>query len=262
MNNIQQNQQPMQNFGQPVKPQKINKDNDSKKIFTMLILVFTLMICTTGATYAYFALSATNNVMTGTAATASLTLTVTQATLQSGNTSAMVPQLESTLGTAMNPINQCVDANGNIVCKAYTITITNKSTAAVKVKGTISFTGTSTSMINLKWKRTTSVTAVSTSTTGSYSSTNTNVCTLNGDQTACSTFPEYDLTAGTACTTSAGVDTGCTSVSLAKSSGSATYYVVVWINETNAIQTDSGTWKATVKFEGENGTGVTSTIKG
>jgi len=265
MNNVQTIEQPTQNLNQPMQ-QAPKQDNDSKKIFTMLVLVFTLMICTTGATYAYFALSATNNVMTGTAATANLTLTVQTASLKS-NTGVMVPQLESTLGTAMNSTNQCVDANGNMVCKAYTITVTNGSSAGVKVKGTISFANTDTSMINLKWKRTDSATAVSSTTTGSYSSTNTSVCTLNAAETACSTFPEYDLTAGTTCTTSDGTDVGCTSISLTKYStstttDSATYYVVIWINETNEIQTDSGTWKATIKFEGENGTGVTSTIKG
>ena len=33
-----------------------------------------------------------------------------------------------------------------------------------------------------------------------------------------------------------------------------------WINETDSRQTDSGTWVATIKFEGENGMGITSTI--
>ena len=86
-------------------------DNDSKKIVTMLVLVFTLMFCTTGATYAYLAFSATNNVATGNVAAAGLTLTVTEATLKSGNTGVMVPQKEGALGTAMNSTNKCVDGN-------------------------------------------------------------------------------------------------------------------------------------------------------
>ena len=39
-----------------------------------------------------------------------------------------------------------------------------------------------------------------------------------------------------------------------------TYYMVIWINETNAVQNDSGTWRATIAFNTTNGTGITSTI--
>lgn len=223
-----------------------NDRGDSKKILTMIVLIATLMICTTSATYAYFALTATNNAMTGTAATASLTLNVTRATLKSTNNGVMVPQLESALSSAMNSTNQCVDGNGNIICEVYTIKITNTSTAAVKVKGTIQFSGNG-SMPNLKWRRTTDTTTLG---------SNTSVAVGTNTTTT------WDIVNGTACSVDAGtgLDTGCTSISLAKTSGTQTYYVVVWINETGSQQTDSGTWRAIVKFEGENGTGVTSTI--
>ena len=241
---------------------QVKSENDTRKIFTTLVLVLTLMICTTSATYAYFALSAiSNNVITGNAATASLTLTVTPATLKSSNTGVMVPQLETALETAMNGTNQCVDGNGNIVCKVYTVTVTNGSTAAVKLNGTISFTGTNTSMINLKWKRVNGATTLGTNTNGSYSSDNTSVCTLNAGSSACASFPTYDLISGSSCsTTTVG---SCSDVSLSKtgvSGNSQTYYFVFWINETGDIQTDSGTWKAIITFTGEDGKGITSTI--
>ena len=221
-------------------------NGDSKKILTILILIATLMVCTTSATYAYFALSATNtDTITGTAATHTLSLTVTQATLKSNNTGVMVPQLVSALGTAMNSTNQCVDGNLNVVCKVYTITITNTSTAAVDLNGTIQFTNPTT---NLKWKRTASTTGVATSTSGSY---------VTAGVTATTT--RTDLTSGTACTPSSS-SSGCTNVDLAKNA-SATYYIVVWINETGSSQGDSGTWSATITFEGANGRGVTSTIR-
>ena len=227
-----------------------NENGDSKKILTVLILIATLMVCTTSATYAYFALSATNtSIVTGTAATHTLTLTVTQATLKSGNTGAMVPQLVGALGTAMNSTNQCVDGNGNIVCKVYTITITNTSSAAVDLNGTIQFTNPTT---NLKWKRAASTTSVATTTTGSYVTAGVSATTTR-----------TDLTSGTACTPSSG-SAGCTNIDLAKSGvtgNSATYYIVVWINETGSSQGDSGTWSATITFEGANGRGVTSTIR-
>ena len=106
----------------------INKNGDSKKIVILIVLIATLMLGTTGATYAYFALTATNSsTITGTAATTSLELTVTQAALKSGNTGVMVPQKEAALATAMNSTNKCVDGNNNVICKVYTITVTNKT---------------------------------------------------------------------------------------------------------------------------------------
>lgn len=221
-------------------------EQDSKKILTMIVLIVVLMVCTTSATYAYFALSATNNAATGTAATANMTLSVTRATMKSTNTGVMVPQSESALASAMNSTNQCVDANGNIICEVYTITITNTSTAAVKVKGTIQFSGNG-SMPNLKWRRTTNTTTLGSNTSVAVG---TNTTTL------------WDIPAGTACSVDSGtgLDTGCTKISLAKTNGSQTYYIVIWINETGSSQTDTGTWTATIKFEGENGTGITSTI--
>ena len=229
----------MSNIEQP------KNENDSRKIFTTLVLVLTLMICTTSATYAYFALSAQNNVATGTAASASLTLTVTEAALKTTtNSGVMVPQKEAYLAAAMNGTNKCIDGNANIICKVYTITVTNTSSAAVRVKGTIQFSGNE-SMPNLKWRRTTNATTLG---------SNTSVAVGTNTTTT------YDIPAGTACSVSNGVDTGCTSISLAKTNGAQTYYIVIWINDPGTAQTDTGTWRATIKFEGENGTGVTSTI--
>lgn len=213
--------------------QEIKKDNDSKKIFAMVIMIATLMICTTSATYAYFALApVTNNTITGTAATASLSLSVTKNAPTKTNTGVMVPQKEAALATAMNSTNACVDGNTNVVCQVYTIELTNTSSATVKVNGTITFSG-STNMPNLKWRKTTNAT-----------------------------------TLGTGTTTAANVTTAQTldtNKSLAKNA-KTTYYIVVWINaqlDTNGdevAQTDTGTYRATIQFTSSNGTGVTSTI--
>lgn len=255
-----------------VNSSNVKNDNDSKKIFTMLIMVFTLMICTTSATYAYFALSVENNAMGGTAATTSLDLSVTQADLKAvTHTDVMVPQLETALGTAMNTTNKCVDGNNNVICKVYTITVTNESTSTVKVNGTIQFSlaGTNVAMPNLKWRRTTDTVTLGNLTEGSYAG----VAVGNMDTLASTTDVDnlstiFDLTSGGECDNSAnGVTTGCTSITLTKgdnatTTDSATFYIVVWINEINTAQTDAGTWTGTITFEGENGKGVSSTITG
>lgn len=220
-----------------------SKNDDSKKIYAVLVLIAILMISVTGGTYAYFALSATsNNVISGTAATANLELSVSQTYPTKTNTGVMVPQLESSLATAMGTTYGCVDSNTNIVCKVYTITVTNKSSAKAVVNGTITFSN-STALPNLKWRKATNATTLGTSTT-----------------VAANNSTVWDLSAGTACTVSTG--SGCTDISLAPNNGTATIYIVVWINETGSAQNDNGTFTATIKFEGKNGKGVTSTVSG
>ena len=227
-------------------------NGDSKKITITLVLILTLMVTTTGGTYAYLAFGDTinNNTVTGSIASASLQLTVAeQAPNGETSTGVMVPQLETYLGTAMNGTNKCVDGNDNVVCKVYKVTITNTSSSAVSVVGTIKFSGNG-SMTNLKWRRTSNATTL-----GSYSTIAVGTNTSN----------KYDLSAGTACTTNAtqGTQSGCTTVNLKKTGvtgNSQDFYFVVWINETGAVQTDSGTFTATIEFIGANGRGVTSTI--
>lgn len=233
------------------------KNNDSKKITTLLILIAVLMVSTTSATYAFFALSVSNTTaVTGTAATVGLTLNVQQMDLKT-NTGVMVPQLDGApLATAMNNTNKCVDANANIVCKVYKITITNTSNSGVRLNGTIKFSGTGTSgtnkVSNLKWKRTSSGTVIGSTATGSYTTK------------AATNDTELDLISGGACVPGSTTQTGCTYIDLKKNgeSGYTTdYYIVVWINETGSAQNDAGTWSAVVKFEGAYGRGVTSTIR-
>ena len=216
-----------------------NKDSDGKKIAVVVLMIVILMLCTTGATFAYFAVGATNNnVITGTAATVNLELNVTQTLPTASNNGVMVPQ-SSTTASNSGPLQSaltggCVDANNNIVCKVYTVTVTNTSTATVVLKGLVSFytnTGLTafSGMPNLKWK-----TITSTSTIGS---------TSISDNTASMTATSF-------------VD----SVSLVPNNGTATYYIIVWINETGTEQTDTGTFYGEVEFVSANGTGVTSTF--
>lgn len=205
-------------------------DNDSKKIVTMLVLVFTLMFCTTGATYAYLAFSATNNVATGNVAAAGLTLTVAEQTLggtDSGTkTNVMVPQNSENnlLNTVMGNSWKCVDDYGNTVCKVYKINVSTTSTATTPTIGTIAFT---TPTTNLYWRLASGATSL-----GSVG-TNTKA-TTSAAQFATPTFTA--------------------------STKSFEYYIVIWIEETGSEQNDSGSWRATIAFNTTNGTGITSTI--
>ena len=214
-----------------------NQTSDSKKIITMVVLILTIMICTTSATYADFALApATNNSVTGTAASASLALTVTKNLPTKANTGVLVPQKEAALSTAMGTTYGCVDGNTNMVCQVYTITVTNNSSAQVVVNGTITFAG-STNMPNLKWRKTTNASTLGNNTTNAANTT-----------------------------TAQSLASNVTLKKSGVSGNTATYYIVVWINAqldsngNEVAQTDTGTYQATIQFTSSNGTGITSTI--
>lgn len=222
----------------------MKKNQDSKKIITLIVLIATLMVCETGATFAYFAIGISNNTtMTGTAATVSLTLSVTRETPDSTKWNAsnkvMVPQLSAAVGTAMNTTNKCVDSNKNVVCEVFKIIVTNGSTASVRLRGAIYFTGGT--FNNLYWRQTTNANTLGSNTI--YKASNTETTNSTTAEEANSTL--------------------VADLSLAPN-GSQTYYVVVWIKETdnNQNSTDTGTWTATVSFKDKvnPAKGVTSTI--
>ena len=231
-----------------------NNNNDTKKIITMIVMVFTLMVCTTGATYAYFAISATaTNNITGVAASGNIEFSVTPTLVSPTSTYAnlpMVPQYaynnsKNVLQLAVtggkpsgSTAVPCVDDNGNVICKIYTFTIRNAATAVVDISGTIKFTSPTT---NLKW----SPMASATTTVGITSTSDTDI---HAASTSEATF--YGGT---------GTDT---TWQLAANGGTKQFWVVFWINETGAAQTDSGTWYATLTFKETNGKGITSTITG
>ena len=199
---------------------------NKKKIMYLTFGILTLIITITGSTYAYFALSTSNNnAITGTTADVGLTLTVTKLKPNTNTTDYLVPQLESALGTAINNTNNCKDANTNTVCQVYKATLTNTGTANAKLKGTISFSNVS-NLPNLKWKLITDATTLGSNPTNnatSSSSTFVAEANLNPNQ-------------------------------------SIDYYFVVWINETGSEQSDNGSYTASITFTSSNGKGITSTI--
>ena len=227
--------------------ENLQKSNDSKKILTLVVLIATLMITTTGATYAYFAFSGgtSTNTITGTAATASLSFSAEPALIAPAQTAnknlPMVPQkalngstnvLQKAL-TGASGKDKCVDTNGNVICRAYSFTIKNESSATAVLKGQIKFAWASgSSFTNLKWKLMTSATSVT-------------VASGNVGTSATTAYQNF-----------------ATNVSLA-ANGTQQYWIIVWIEETGTNQnsTDHGTWYGTINFvNNADGSGITSTI--
>ena len=249
----------------------ITNDNDRKKISFVAVAILILMITTTGSTYAYLALSvnAVNNI-SGTVATAGLNFQLANnATTTSGipslakpsstyASSPMVPQLayKSSTNILQKAVTaNCVDGNTNVVCRIYTFTVRNNSTANVKINGRVYFSSAPT---NLRWALMSNATTVSV--TGTTAATNfrtpqtSSQCTVSTSTTgtnANNCWFEVDKTL---------VPSGGASSTNAASGSYQQYWLVFWINETEAVQNDSGTWYATVEFTSSNGTGITSTI--
>ena len=127
-----------------------------KKITVLATLIVTLLMGTISATYAYFAISATNNdVITGTSAMVNSELIVTPVLPAEGsqNSGVMVPQYSANPDRSTNALKTaidggCVDGNSNIVCQVYKIQYKNGSGAAIRINSTLTLES---QMSNLKW---------------------------------------------------------------------------------------------------------------
>ena len=202
-------------------------ENNGKGIFYGVIGVATLIVAIIGATFAYFTASATNDTtIQGNAATVGLNLTVEKV---SNGDKGLVPQLESTLSSAMKGVDatansgddSCVDANGNTVCQVYKVTVGNTGTAEAKLNGTLTLDGAG--LTNLKWSIVDNWTDNPTAQGAKSDNKLAENVTISG-------------------------------------SGSEEYYVVIWINETSSAQGDTGNFTGTVSFNAADGSGVTSTF--
>jgi len=250
---------------------KNEKNNDLKGIALISIGIMTIIAAIAGASYAWFAVSVSNNTTTtGESAfvgtdlqgTGTLLMDITE---PSGvGTKKLIPQLDTAIQKAVTGTSSksCIDANGNAICKVYQIKLTNKSTAKYFVNGTITFAGNgkkttalSTSstniqetMPNLKWAFGTSATAGFPSSTGPFYAPGTAHVVKTNTTASYSTLATNLELSGTG------------------AAGDIKYiYIVIWISEISAAQADNGTYTATVSFTGHNNagtTGISSTITG
>ena len=266
----------------------VKSDNDTKKITFVLVTILVLMVTTTSATYAWLALTATaTNNITGTVASGGLAFQLSNnANTTSGvpslikptgsayTSAPMIPQLaysgstnilqkavtgvKPTGGSAVVP---CVDSNGNVVCRVYTFTIRNNATAKVQVNGRIYFTNAPT---NLRWALMTNATTVAV--TGTTTDKNFRSPKTSANCAATTATTDTDCWFDIGSDESDGIvgrtlaPSGGASSTSAASGSYRQYWIVFWINETGAVQNDSGTWTATIAFTSSNGTGITSTI--
>lgn len=206
-------------------------ENNGRGIFYGVIGVATLIVAIIGATFAYFSASATNDSdVTGTTANgASLAIAISKVSA-TGTEKNMVPMLSTDLQKGVTGVEDkggsCKDANGNTVCEVFKVTVTNGSAdIGLNVKGTMNLASTAK---NMKWQVLTDAT------------------TVNKSATTVNQGTEGTITDNQALT----------------ASGTHDFYLVVWLDETNAAQDadDAGkTFTGTVTFNGVNSDGSAST---
>ena len=204
-------------------------------VFYAVVGVATLVVAIIGATFAYFSATATNDsTVEGEAATAGLTLSVEKVSKDA--TGGLIPIAESLLdkglkGDAAQDNKMCLDKDGNTVCQVYKITVKNDGTAAATLDGTLTLTAAG--YTNLKWA-------------------NMQATGLTADAVPATVGSTLNASTVTAVTTGEVYAAGATKY----------YYVMIYINETNASQntTDKGNFTGVVTFNSAGGTGTTATF--
>ncbi len=202
--------------------------------FYMIIAMLTLIVAIVGATFAYFSLQASDeNTVKGNAAKVGLSLEVRKVSVDASGD--LIPLDETLLekaiaGDTATENQMCVDKNGNTVCQVYELKVTNEGTAATAVNGTLTLTEVDESVLtNLKWQIMTDAST-----------------------------PVIDP----------GQFKGIEDTEVAKNDtieanpGTKSYYIMIWIDETENEQNDSdvGSFTGVVSFTSADGSGVTGTF--
>ena len=131
------------------------------KYIILLLIIF--MILVTGTTYSYLAYNYQNDsVIKGQVVSVNVDLSVE---LVVGSNKGMVPMKDEGLADALKGTggeSACVDANGNLSCQVYKITLTNKGSKIRNLKGIISLYNKDddSHYENLKWRELSNETTV------------------------------------------------------------------------------------------------------
>ena len=284
------------------------ENNNRKGNLLYLVLgLTTLVVAVIGATFAFFSASANDTTIEGDVAEAggllidvkSVTYDPNDETFATTTGNNIIPlnlitnQTEKTdgdgngTGEYVDSVSQfdkamdrkCRDDLGNNICEVYKITVTNQSaTATVQVRGTLNLTSTA---ANMHWKLIEATTETATyspedgePTTFDVLKTATEIAGMPAVKQGAELANTYLTVKNTAEEGSDPVYEG-TNVSLSGTNGgnsSATYYVVVWLEEIGTEQQDVDasskdvpkTYRGTITFDAVdaqgNKSGVTATF--
>ena len=212
--------------------EELNKnERKGQGTFYMIIAMLTLIVAIVGATFAYFSLQASDeNTVKGNAAKVGLSLEVRKVSVDASGD--LIPLDETLLekaiaGDSATENQMCVDKNGNTVCQVYELKVTNEGTAATAVNGSLTLTAET--ITNLKWQIMTDQNTPVTD-SGQFKTT---------DDTEIAKNDTIEANPGT-----------------------KSYYIMIWIDETENEQNDSdvGSFTGVVSFTSADGSGVTGTF--
>lgn len=199
----------------------MGQKNNKSVLILCIIGIMVFILITIGMTYAYFTISsANNNDIGGNTGGVSLSLIVTRISTNTANNLVPIDNDLTTLGKAILGYNNdsgafdankaCVDKNGNASCQIYQVNITNSSGTALNLSGGV-----------------------------------TNLSGASVPNIACAIMPNsISITSNATCI---GNTTFANNVSFNKNE-TKTYYMLVYINNLNNNQTDSGSFSGTVEF--------------
>ncbi len=203
-----------------------------KYIFIIILFVYAILI--TSGTYAYlYAEDSNTNTFAGNMSTANVDLEVSRVTPSEKNgTSRLVPLLDAALKNALKGnggVSSCVDANKNVSCEVYKITLKNTGKSTLKLTGTITLVASGANNIyqNLKWELLDNATTRK----SEYKTNGMARATLEKN---------FSITPNE----------------------TKEYYIALWISENGKDQrkTDMGVYGGLVEFNSSNGTGTTATF--
>lgn len=208
----------------------LNNIQKNHKHLYLIIAIVILLMLVLGGTFAYFAFSANNGIFGGNMASVNLDLTVTKILPTTNGVDDVIVTNFNDLAESLN--SDCSYQNEFASCQLYKVHLENNSNGLnTNLKGSVSFDNDTAP--NLSWIS-----------VDNYSSSTTYTDAILGSNfnTASSTFTKF-------------VDNY-----LLTSGSEANFYILVWVNETEDVQNDEGSYTGTVRFEDANGNGVTATF--
>ena len=208
-------------------------DEMKKRKSLIIIALFAYVLLLTSGTYAYLYTTKKNSTLAGNMSTANIDLQVTRVTpTPSNGTSNLVPLLDAALKNALlgnGGVSSCIDANRNVSCEVYKVTIKNTGNSNLKLSSFITLVASGANNIyqNLKWEEIENATTRKTE----YTTNGMSKSVLEKN---------FSL-----------------SVSETKE-----YYFALWISENGLDQreTDKGIYGGLVEVNSSNGSGTTATF--
>lgn len=129
-----------------------------RRKYLILIGLFIYVILMIGGTYAYLYTADKKSTLAGNLSTANIKLQVTRVTpISSKGKSNLVPLLDTALKNALlgsDGKSSCIDANNNVSCEVYKVTIKNTGNSNLKLSSFITLVASGKNNIyqNLKWE--------------------------------------------------------------------------------------------------------------